>query len=161
VRKAAQNWIKRANCLSKSCWPHPTSIPLIEGQLLPKILPTAKRTTLYCSQNDWALYASDRFNDGPRAGDWSDQVIVAAGLDTVDASEMDTELLGHSYYGSCMPLIEDVRMLLTQNLPPQDRSLLAQETEQHIPSRKFATSEIADVKPNEPEATATPVPEDE
>lgn len=125
-----------------------------EGQLLPEIIPKAKRTTLYCSKNDWALYASDRFNDGPRAGDSSDQVIVAAGLDTVDASEMDTELLGHSYYGSCMPLIEDVRMLFTQNLPPKDRQLLAQQTEQKIPFWRFDLSEVAAVTPDTPKESA-------
>jgi hypothetical protein len=106
-------------------------------------LPKAKRTTLYCSKNDWALYASDRFNDGPRAGDSSDQVIVADGLDTIDASDMDTELLGHSYYGSCMPLIDDLRTLLKENLPPQERRLIAQETNRKIPYWMFNLSGVS------------------
>jgi esterase/lipase superfamily enzyme len=114
-----------------------------EGDLLPEILPKAKRTTLYCSKNDWALYASDRFNDGPRAGDSSDQVIVADGLDTIDASDMDTELLGHSYYGSCMPLIDDLRTLLKENLPPQERRLIAQETNRKIPYWMFNLSGVS------------------
>ena len=114
-----------------------------ESDLLPKIMPKAKRTTLYCSKNDWALYASDRFNDGPRAGDSSDQVIVADGLDTVDASDMDTELLGHSYYGSCMPLIDDLRTLLKENLSPQERRLIAQETNRRIPYWMFNLSGVS------------------
>ncbi|MCM2375077.1 alpha/beta hydrolase [Aporhodopirellula aestuarii] len=129
-----------------------------ETNLLPKIMPKAKRTTLYCSKNDWALYASDRFNDGPRAGDSSDQVIVAVGLDTVDASDMDTELLGHSYYGSCMPLIEDVRMLLTENLSPEDRRLKAQQTAQKIPFWMFDLSDAADTEPNEEQTPPEPAP---
>ena len=45
------------------------------------------------------------------------------GLDTIDASEIDTDLLGHSYYGDCLPLLQDVELLLEKNLPPQERRL--------------------------------------
>lgn len=70
---------------------------LFQKQILPRLGEYGRRTTLYCSKNDWALHASRHFNDSPRAGDSSNGPLVAAGIDTIDASDMDTELLGHSY----------------------------------------------------------------
>lgn len=87
-------------------------------QLMPKLVRHGRRTTLYCSQNDLALHVSYAFNDFPRAGDSSRGVVVAQDLDTVDASGIDTDLLGHSYYGDAVRLLDDVALLLQQNLPP-------------------------------------------
>jgi hypothetical protein len=49
--------------------------------------------------------------------------LVIKEVDTVDASEIDTDLLGHSYYGDCLPLLNDVQKLLGSSLPPQERQL--------------------------------------
>jgi esterase/lipase superfamily enzyme len=110
---------------------------VFEFQLLPQMKQKARRTTLYCSRNDMALYASHRFNDSRRAGDSSEQLVLAEGLDTVDASDMDTELLGHSYYGSCQPLINDLRQILSANLPPSDRDLEPLQIEHPLPAWTF------------------------
>jgi hypothetical protein len=80
---------------------------------------------MYCSQQDFALLASKTFNDAPRAGDSSRGVLVAPGMDTIDASTIDTDLLGHSYYGDCMPLIEDLRQMIENRKPPGERKLKA------------------------------------
>lgn len=92
-------------------------------QLAPRLIRTANRTTLYCSKNDWALLASKTFNDSPRAGDSSQGALVTVGVDTVDASDIDTDLLGHSYYGDCMPILRDVQQLILKDLPPEERRL--------------------------------------
>ncbi len=92
-------------------------------QIAPAMAEHSQRTTLYCSNSDWALVASNTFNDGRRAGDSSAGIMIVTGADTVDASGIDTALLGHSYYGDCLPLLNDVRMLLEENLPPQEREL--------------------------------------
>jgi len=92
-------------------------------EVVPRMSECAHRVTLYCSRNDWALQASYAFNDSPRAGDSSRGIFVSTGLDTVDASEIDTDLLGHSYYGDCLPLLRDVQLVLDQNLPPNQRNL--------------------------------------
>lgn len=94
-------------------------------QIAPAMAEHSQRTTLYCSNTDWALVASNTFNDGRRAGDSSAGIMIVTGADTVDASGIDTALLGHSYYGDCLPLLNDVRMLLEENLPPQERELEA------------------------------------
>jgi esterase/lipase superfamily enzyme len=96
-------------------------------QLLPKLARHGRRTTLYCSKNDLALRVSYAFNDMYRAGDSSRGPLVAKDLDTVDASEIDTDLLGHSYYGDAVRLLDDVALIMKQNLPPTapDRRLRA------------------------------------
>jgi esterase/lipase superfamily enzyme len=94
-------------------------------QLAPRLAAAANRTTMYCSQQDFALLASKTFNDAPRAGDSSRGVLVAPGMDTIDASTIDTDLLGHSYYGDCMPLIEDLRQMIENRKPPGERKLKA------------------------------------
>ena len=53
-------------------------------------------------------------------------------LDTVDASGIDTALLGHSYYGDCLPILKDVRKLVSQDLPPKERNLLAWPVENEL-----------------------------
>jgi esterase/lipase superfamily enzyme len=92
-------------------------------QLVPRLTKTANRTTLYCSKNDLALLASRAFNDGFRAGDSSQGALVTKEIDTIDASDIDTDLLGHSYYGDCIPLLEDVHQLIGLSLPPTKRQL--------------------------------------
>lgn len=92
-------------------------------QVAPRLTKTAERTTLYCSKNDLALLFSRNFNDSVRAGDSSSGALVVRDVDTVDASEIDTDLLGHSYYGDCLPLLNDVRTLLRASVPPQQRQL--------------------------------------
>jgi hypothetical protein len=44
-------------------------------------------------------------------------------LDTIDATGIDTDLLGHSYYGDCLPILRDVEQLVTLDLPPPKRRL--------------------------------------
>jgi len=92
-------------------------------QIAPRLTKTANRTTMYCSKNDWALMLSRNFNDSTRAGDSSRGALVLEGLDTVDASEIDTDLLGHSYYGDCLPILDDVNLLMRSSMPPLERRL--------------------------------------
>jgi esterase/lipase superfamily enzyme len=101
-------------------------------QIAPRMTRTANRTTLYCSRNDLALMASRSFNDSLRAGDSSRGALVLESMDTVDASDIDTDLLGHSYYGDCMPLLEDVRKLLEFSSPPAERHLKAWPAEEEL-----------------------------
>lgn len=92
-------------------------------QIAPRLTKTANRTTMYCSQKDWALVLSRNFNDSRRAGDSSGGVLVLEGVDTIDASDIDTDLLGHSYYGDCLPILADVNLMMRSALPPLERRL--------------------------------------
>lgn len=92
-------------------------------QIAPRMQKLANRTTVYCSRNDLALHASYAFNDSVRLGDSSRGIFVLEGLDTIDASDIDTDLLGHSYFGDCNTLLADVGQLLDKNLSPLERKL--------------------------------------
>ena len=66
--------------------------------LEPRIVDTAQRITLYASSRDRALQVSRRLHDYPRAGDSGEELTVVEGVETIDASVIDTSLLGHSYF---------------------------------------------------------------
>lgn len=93
------------------------------NRIAPQIVGKAKRTTLYTSQSDLALVASRYFNNGTRAGDSGERIVLYPGIDTIDATAVDSSLLGHSYYGSNISVLSDLGSLL-RNLPIQNRHYL-------------------------------------
>lgn len=79
--------------------------------------------TLYASDKDKALISSKKIRKGfTRLGEGGDNVVVLDGLDTVDASRVDTSLLGHGYFADTQPLLNDIHMTLS-GLPPSGRIL--------------------------------------
>lgn len=88
---------------------------------LPRIARQAAGCTLYASSVDRALAASRTMAAAPRAGQAGAGIVVAPGLDTVDASALDTGLMGHSYVGDHKSVLADVHGLLRQALPPSRR----------------------------------------
>ena len=92
--------------------------------LAPRIIKTAQRVTLYASSNDEALIASKKVHGSPRAGESGEGVVVVPGIDTIDVSQLDTSLLGHSYYGSNDTVLIDMAQLLLESKPPTLRSRL-------------------------------------
>ncbi len=93
----------------------------------------ADRLTLYASSKDKALKASKLFHGGyPRAGDSGKNLVIVDGLDTIDASLVDTSLLGHSYFGDNRSILSDIFYLIKHNLPPDRRSGLKQKTIQNL-----------------------------
>lgn len=87
------------------------------------IVTKAKRMTLYTSKTDLALIASRYFNNGSRLGDSGPEVVTYPGIDTIDATTIDSSLLGHSYYGSNITVLTDVGHLL-RNEPLAQRVYL-------------------------------------
>ena len=83
----------------------------------------ASRVTLYASQYDRALRASKTLNGYPRAGDPGDGILVAQGLDTIDASSVTHHLfsLNHSYIGDSRELVSDLYYLIAQGQPAGKR----------------------------------------
>ena len=51
-------------------------------------------------------------------------MVIPEMMDTVDASGIDTSLIGHSYYGSQGPVVTDLFKLVVKGLIPQERNLL-------------------------------------
>jgi esterase/lipase superfamily enzyme len=72
----------------------------------------ARRYTLYASSNDKALLISQGVQKYPRAGQSGDGLILVDGVETIDATELDTGLIGHSYIGDHTSILSDVYNLL-------------------------------------------------
>ena len=67
---------------------------------LPDLTTKIGRLTLYASSKDRALQGSHFAHNYPRAGDSGQGIIVMNKLESIDASNVKTDWLGHSYYGS-------------------------------------------------------------
>ncbi|MGE3268976.1 MAG: alpha/beta hydrolase [Chloroflexota bacterium] len=91
----------------------------------------ADRFTLYVSSRDKALLASQRLHRYPRAGDTRDGLCIVRGMDTIDASAVDTSFLGHSYFGAARSVISDIFALVRQGLAPDNRFGLKRQVYQN------------------------------
>lgn len=94
----------------------------------PAILNKGPHFTLYASSNDKALAASRGVHGGyRRLGESGKDIVVLQGLDTVDASSVDTEFLGHSYFGDSGTVMSDLKYVIRKSLPPEQRERFALE----------------------------------
>jgi esterase/lipase superfamily enzyme len=87
----------------------------IAPRIISAELPTT-HLTLYASSRDDALLASKKFHGYARAGDAGDLQLNLVGLEYIDASSVDTEFLGHSYYGDNRSVIADIHYLIEGHL---------------------------------------------
>ena len=97
---------------------------VFKRDIAPRITRTAQRVTLYASSNDEALLMSKRLHGYPRAGDSGNGLIVVEGVETIDVSNVDTSLIGHSYYGNNDTVLTDLFYVLTDPKPARDRQWL-------------------------------------
>lgn len=83
----------------------------------------AQGVTLYASSRDLALKVSKAVHGYRRAGDAGDALVIVDGVDTVDATKVDTSLLGlrHSYFGSKRSILSDIFHVITQGKAPDLR----------------------------------------
>lgn len=88
----------------------------------------ADRFTLYASSKDKALIASRKVHGYHRAGQSGQALVVVSGVDTVDASRLDTGLMSHSYFGDKDALLGDLHALVHHGHSPQERFRLRGET---------------------------------
>ena len=75
-----------------------------------RLAAVAERVTLYASSADAALRASESFAGYPRAGQGGANIVIVPGIDTIDASAVDTSLTGlyHSYYADNATVLSDL-----------------------------------------------------
>ena len=111
-------------------------------EIAPRIVSKGKRVTLYTSKTDLALIASKYFNRGPRAGDSGSELLLIPGVQTIDATAVDSSLLGHSYYGSNVNVLYDLGQLLNGQ-PIEARDYLRQSSDLTRPYWYFAPPRIA------------------
>lgn len=75
----------------------------------------AVNVTLYVSSKDKALMASKAIHKGPRVGEAGTSIVLMPGIETVDATNVDTGFLGHSYIGDEVALLNDLALLMYKN----------------------------------------------
>lgn len=97
-------------------------------QLAPEIRQSSERITLYASSRDEALRVSSDFAGYPRAGQGGSAIVVVPGVDSIDASAVDTSALGlfHQYYADNSTVLSDLFHVLKDE-PPKDRFGLKRE----------------------------------
>lgn len=97
--------------------------------MIQDILKVSKRTTLYGSSRDEALKFSAKVNGRARAGQGFPDMFCSRGMDSIDASKVDTSLLGlgHQYYGDSSTILHDLDQLFTGR-PPDQRLDLRKES---------------------------------
>lgn len=95
----------------------------------------AHRTTLYVSDNDRALQASEVFHGRTyrRAGQGGEGRLSLPGVETIDVSLNDMSALGHGYAQGNRAVITDLHLLLVHDLPARKRNLLYVPNEHGLP----------------------------
>ena len=84
------------------------------------VLDLSRHVTLYASSNDWALTISMGINGMNRAGLSGEHIMIVEGVDTIDVSEIDTSVIGHSYLHDHPNMLKDLQALV--GLAPQPAS---------------------------------------
>jgi esterase/lipase superfamily enzyme len=92
----------------------------VMARLAQAVAQTSRRVTLYASSRDHALQFSKHENDAPRAG-LAEDILLLAGIDSVDVTAVDTELVGHFYYAENRSVLEDIFNLIRDARPPAKR----------------------------------------
>ncbi|WP_370003993.1 alpha/beta hydrolase [Winogradskyella sp.] len=69
---------------------------------------TKKPITLYVSSDDLALKASKLIHGNARAGDAGEKMVILNGIETIDATGIDTSFLSHSYFADTNSIISDI-----------------------------------------------------
>ncbi|MBI3793054.1 MAG: alpha/beta hydrolase [Gemmatimonadetes bacterium] len=92
-------------------------------EVLPRLAPKARRVTVYASNEDEALRASRVLNGVWRLGLGGDSLVVLKDMDTIDATRVRGDFLGHTLFinGS---VLADLHELLANDRAPGERRLL-------------------------------------
>jgi esterase/lipase superfamily enzyme len=82
------------------------------NDIAPAIVPTARRVTLYASSKDKALALSKKVHTYDRAGESGQKIVLVDSVDTIDVSAVDTNFVGHFYYGENKSVLSDIFNLI-------------------------------------------------
>jgi len=111
--------------------------------IAPALAGTPGRITLYASSNDKALQISKDFHGYIRLGDTDEGLVIVSGMESIDASQVHTELywnLGHTYVGDSPEILRDLNSLLVKGLRASQRFGLESVPTQSGPYWKFKLS---------------------
>jgi esterase/lipase superfamily enzyme len=96
---------------------------IFKRDIAPALAAGCDKITLYVSDGDKALLASKQVHGYPRAGDSAEGIVLVPGIETVDASGLDTSFLEHSYFAESGSVLKDIRRLVLEGLRAAQRGL--------------------------------------
>lgn len=91
-------------------------------ELAPALASAGIHVTLYASSGDAALQLAQRARPAPRAGDGGPALLVAPGVETIDAGSADTSLTRVAASGTGRTVLADLRQRISRQLPPSQRA---------------------------------------
>jgi esterase/lipase superfamily enzyme len=94
---------------------------VFKRDIAPALTRSGRPVTLYASSEDLALAASKTVHGSPRAGDSGEALVLVSGIETIDATAVDTSLLGHSYFAEERSVLSDMFYLIHNGQRPDDR----------------------------------------
>lgn len=86
---------------------------VFRDDIAPALARGGRPVTLYASSRDLAMAASEKLNGYPRAGDSGAGLVVVEGVETIDATGVDTGFLKHSYFGENRSALSDMFYLIS------------------------------------------------
>ncbi len=97
--------------------------------IAPQMVSKIKRPiTLYVSADDVALEASKALHGRPRAGDAEYGIMLVDGVETIDATGVDSSFLSHSYFAETKSILDDLIDVLRSNIRATLRTALKKVT---------------------------------
>lgn len=100
----------------------PDEDALLFADMAVTIRPLVRRMTLYGSDNDSALRASQRLHgEERRAGQAGEAILIAEPVDSIDMSVLGEDMLGHAYFASSTSALTDISWLFWRDSPPDKR----------------------------------------
>ncbi|WP_086776009.1 alpha/beta hydrolase [Vibrio coralliirubri] len=100
---------------------------VFKRDIAPEMVKSNTPITLYASSEDIPLQVSREVHAGyPRAGDAGENLVVLDGVETIDATNVGTGFLDHSYYAEERPVISDIFNILHHSMRASDRAGLTE-----------------------------------
>ena len=96
---------------------------VFQQDIAPRLTAAQHPVTLYASSEDLALAASKAVHGYPRAGDSGAGMLIMAGVETIDATGVDTGFLKHSYFAEQRSALSDMFYLIHNNARADQRFL--------------------------------------
>lgn len=102
---------------------------IFERDIAGSLVRSGAFVTIYVSSEDRALKASGRIHGLPRVGDAEGAPLIVPGIETIDATGVDTSFLGHSYFNRSRSVLSDIYYIINEGLRADQRfSLEAVDT---------------------------------
>ncbi len=96
---------------------------VFKRDIAPALTKHQNPVTLYASSEDRALEAAKKVYGYPRAGDSGSGMVIIDGIETVDATGVDTSFMKHSYFAEKYSALSDMFYLIKDNKRADQRLL--------------------------------------